>query len=139
MMPTTEQCFVASIENIPQMVAFVADTAAAAGVHPRRVMHLELATEEAVTNICNYAYEVPPGQVWIRISQATGTVRVDFIDDGVPFDPLAADAPDIQSDLEKREIGGLGIFLIRRVLDEVHYSRRDDQNILTLVVKYETD
>jgi serine/threonine-protein kinase RsbW len=138
-MQTTEQCFIASLENIPQMVAFVADTAAAAGIHPKRVMHLELATEEAVTNVCNYAYEIPPGKVWIRISQTENSVRVDFIDDGVPFDPLAADAPDLQSDLEKREIGGLGIFLIRRVLDEVHYSRRGNQNVLSLVVKYETD
>lgn len=139
MMATTEQCFIASIENIPQMVAFVAETAEAYGVHPKRVMHLELATEEAVTNVCSYAYQVPPGKVWIHVSQAESSVRVDFIDDGVPFDPLAADAPDLQSDLDKREIGGLGIFLIRRVLDEVHYSRRDNQNVLSLVVKHETN
>lgn len=136
MTPAVENVFTASIENIPQMVAFVAENAAAVGVHPRRVMHLELATEEAVTNICSYAYEVPPGQVSIRVSRTDDAVRVEFIDNGVPFDPLAADAPDLQADLENREVGGLGIFLIRRLLDEVHYHRRDNKNIMSLVIKH---
>ncbi len=138
MTPAAEQRFTAALEHISHMVAFVAETAAALGVHPKRVLQLELATEEAVTNICSYAYEVPPGEVVISVYRTAGTVRVDFIDNGVPFDPLAADAPDLQADLENREIGGLGIFLIRRILDEVHYSRRDDRNVLTLVVKHET-
>ncbi|MDR7866650.1 MAG: ATP-binding protein [Sporomusaceae bacterium] len=136
MTPAVESTFTASIENIPQMVAFVAENAAAVGVHPRRVMHLELATEEAVTNICCYAYEVPPGQVSIRVSRADDVVRVEFIDNGVPFDPLDADAPDLQADLDNREVGGLGIFLIRRLLDEVHYHRHDNQNILSLGIKH---
>jgi serine/threonine-protein kinase RsbW len=136
MTKAAENVFTASIENIPQMVAFVTENAAAVGVHPRRVIHLELATEEAVTNICSYAYEIPPGQLSIRVSRADDAVRVEFIDNGVPFDPLAADAPDLQADLESREVGGLGIFLIRRLLDEVHYHRRDNHNILSLVIKH---
>lgn len=136
MTQAAENVFTASIDNIPQMVAFVAENAAAVGVHPRRVMHLELATEEAVTNICSYAYEIPPGQVSIRVSRTDDAVRVEFIDNGVPFDPLDADAPDLQADLENREVGGLGIFLIRRLLDEVHYHRRDNQNILSLGIKH---
>ncbi len=136
MTESAERIFTASIENIPQMVAFVAENATAIGVHPRRVMHLELATEEAVTNICSYAYEIPPGLVSIRVARADDAVRVEFIDNGVPFDPLAADAPDLQADLESREVGGLGIFLIRRLLDEVHYHRRDNRNILSLVIKH---
>lgn len=138
MMQAAEQCFTASIENIPQMVAFVADTTVGLGVHRKRVMHLELATEEAVTNICSYAYEVPPGELCIRICRTDRGVQVDLIDNGVPFDPLDMEAPDLQAELENREIGGLGIFLIRRLLDEVHYSRRDSRNILSLVVKHET-
>jgi len=106
------------------------------GVHPKRVMHLELAVEEAAVNICSYAYEIPPGEITIRISRETEVVRIELVDVGVPFDPLAADAPDIKSELENREVGGLGIFLIRRVLDEVHYSRSGDRNILSLAVRY---
>ena len=124
------------METIPVIVGFVSETASAMGVHPKRVMHLELAVEEAAVNICSYAYEIPPGEVTIRISRETEVVRIELIDVGVPFDPLAADAPDIKSELENREVGGLGIFLIRRVLDEVHYSRSGDRNILSLAVRY---
>ena len=135
-MEDVEKTFAASIETIPDIVGFVSETASAMGVHPKRVMHLELAVEEAAVNICSYAYEIPPGEVTIRISRETEVVRIELIDVGVPFDPLAADAPDIKSELENREVGGLGIFLIRRVLDEVHYSRSGDRNILSLAVRY---
>lgn len=134
-MQRTERTFIANIENIPQMVAFVAEAAAAAGVHAKRVMQLELATEEAVTNICSYAYEVPPGQVDIACAKDAGVFRVDFVDNGVPFNPLDMEAPDLQAELENRQMGGLGIFLIRRLLDEVHYNRRAGRNVLTLAVK----
>ena len=135
-MDTVEKTFAASMDTIPDIVGFVSETASAMGVHPKRVMHLELAVEEAAVNICSYAYEIPPGEVTIRISRETEVVRIELIDVGVPFDPLAADAPDIKMELENREVGGLGIFLIRRVLDEVHYSRSGDRNILSLAVRY---
>lgn len=135
-MDTVERTFAASMETIPDIVGFVSETASAMGVHPKRVMHLELAVEEAAVNICSYAYEIPPGEVTIRISRETEVVRIELVDAGVPFDPLAADAPDIRSELENREVGGLGIFLIRRMLDEVHYSRSGDRNILSLAVRY---
>ena len=135
-MDTVEKTFAASMETIPVIVGFVSETASVMGVHPKRVMHLELALEEAAVNICSYAYEIPPGEVTIRISRETEVVRIELVDAGVPFDPLAADAPDIRSELENREVGGLGIFLIRRMLDEVHYSRSGDRNILSLAVRY---
>ena len=135
-MDTVEKTFAASMDTIPDIVGFVSETASAMGVHPKRVMHLELAVEEAAVNICSYAYEIPPGEVTIRISRETEVVRIELVDTGVPFDPLAADAPDIKSELENREVGGLGIFLIRRMLDEVHYSRSGDRNILSLAVRY---
>ena len=135
-MDTVEKTFAASMDTIPDIVGFVSETASAMGVHPKRVMHLELAVEEAAVNICSYAYKIPPGEVTIRISRETEVVRIELVDAGVPFDPLAADAPDIRSELENREVGGLGIFLIRRMLDEVHYSRSGDRNILSLAVRY---
>ena len=135
-MDVVEKTFAASMDTIPDIVGFVSETASGMGVHPKRVMHLELAVEEAAVNICSYAYEIPPGEVTIRISRETEVVRIELVDAGVPFDPLAADAPDIRSELENREVGGLGIFLIRRMLDEVHYSRSGDRNILSLAVRY---
>ena len=136
-MDTVEKTFAASMETIPDIVGFVSETASVMGVHPKRVMHLELAVEEAAVNICSYAYEIPPGEVTVRITPEPGVVRIELVDNGVPFDPLSMDAPDIKSELENREVGGLGIFLIRRMLDEVHYSRRGDQNILSLAVRHD--
>jgi serine/threonine-protein kinase RsbW len=136
MMDKMEKTFGATLEAIPEIVGFVADAAAAMGVHPKRVMHLELAVEEAVANICSYAYEVPPGEVTVKITREMDVVRIELIDAGVPFDPLAMEAPDVKSELESREVGGLGIFLLRRVLDEVHYSRNGELNILSLAVRY---
>ena len=135
-MELKEKIFLARLETIPDIVGFISETAAAMGVHPKRVMHLELAVEEAAVNICSYAYEIPPGEMTIRISREEEVVRIEMIDKGGPFDPLALEAPDIQSELEHREVGGLGIFLIRRMLDEVRYSRSGECNILSLAVRH---
>lgn len=132
----TEKTFEAGMENISAVVGFVAETAGELGVHPKRLMHLELAVEEAVANICSYAYAVPPGEVTVRIIRESELVRIELIDNGIPFDPLAVEEPDIKSELKNREVGGLGVFLMRRMLDEVHYSRKGVQNILSLAVRY---
>ena len=135
-METVERTFVASLDTIPAMIEFVASTAETFGVHPNRVMHLELAVEEATANICSYAYEIPPGEVTIKISREPELFRIELIDSGVPFDPMAMETPDLKAELESRQVGGLGVFLIRRMLDDVHYSRSGAQNILSLAVRY---
>ena len=135
-METVERTFVASLDTIPAMIEFVSSTAETFGVHPKRVMHLELAVEEATANICSYAYEIPPGEVTIKISREPELFRIELIDSGVPFDPMAMETPDLKAELESRQVGGLGVFLIRRMLDDVHYSRSGAQNILSLAVRY---
>ena len=134
-METVERVFVASLETIPEMIGFVSEAAALMGVHPKRIMHLELAVEEATANICSYAYEIPPGEVTVKISREMDRVRIELSDEGVPFDPMAMDTPDIKAELENRQVGGLGVFLIRRMLDEVHYSRSGNRNVLSLAVR----
>ena len=135
-METVERTFVASLDTIPAMIEFVASTAETFGVHPKRVMHLELAVEEATANICSYAYEILPGEVTIKISREPELFRIELIDSGVPFDPMAMETPDLKAELESRQVGGLGVFLIRRMLDDVHYSRSGAKNILSLAVRY---
>lgn len=131
-----EKTYAATLEILPEMIGFVTETARSMGVHPKRVMHLELAMEEAVANICSYAYAVPPGEVTIRIERDNEVVRIELMDAGIPFDPLGLEEPDIKSEIENRDVGGLGIFLMRRMLDEMRYSRQDGQNILTLAVRH---
>ena len=135
-MTVQERVYEASLTKIPEVVSFVSDAAGSMGVHPKRIMHLELAVEEAVANICSYAYAVPPGEFTVRMIQEPEMVRIELIDNGVPFDPLRLDEPDIKSEIENRDVGGLGIFLMRRMLDEMRYSRLNDKNILTLAVRY---
>ena len=102
---------------------------------PKRGAHLDLAVEEIVVNICSYAYQIPPGEITVRLEETEDALAVDFIDNGVPFDPLAVEEPDVARPLQEREQGGLGILLVRRVMDEVHYRREKDRNYLRIVVK----
>ena len=96
---------------------------------------MDLAVEEIVVNICSYAYQIPPGEITVRLEETEDALAVDFIDNGVPFDPLAVEEPDVARPLQEREQGGLGILLVRRVMDEVHYRREKDRNCLRIVVK----
>jgi anti-sigma regulatory factor (Ser/Thr protein kinase) len=130
-----EQVFPATVEEIPQMIDYVSYLAEAVGMHPRRVLQLQLAVEEAVMNTCSYAYQVPPGEILVRVYSEESRFAVELVDEGIPFDPLAAEEPDTKAAIEDRQIGGLGILLIRRTMDEVHYRREGNKNILVLGVR----
>ncbi|MGE5397728.1 MAG: ATP-binding protein [Chitinophagales bacterium] len=129
-----ERTFEASVERVGEIVEYVSGLAVVSEVHPKRIMQVELAVEEAAMNICSYAYEKPPGHVLVRVTKNEGRFIVELEDEGVPFDPLKMDEPDIKAEIEDRRVGGLGVFLLRRVMDEVHYSRENGCNRLTLVV-----
>lgn len=92
-----------------------------------------LAIEELVTNCIKYAYD-DAGEhiITILLSIADGTLKMEVIDDGHPFDPLTAPEPDLALDLKDREQGGLGIFMLRQLSDGMAYERRDGTNRLTL-------
>ena len=99
-------------------------------------MSLNLALEEAVSNVIMYAY--PQGSDGLVDIEAVITEdRLKFIisDSGQPFDPTAAPEADITLDVEDRPIGGLGIFLVRNIMDEVHYERADGKNLFTMIKK----
>ena len=91
--------------------------------------------EEIFINIASYAYRPGEGPVTIRVSVEEDPIRVTltFIDNGKPFDPLAREEADVTLPAEKRRIGGLGIFLVKKTMDSVTYEYKDGQNILTVV------
>jgi serine/threonine-protein kinase RsbW len=130
-----EKRFEAHVAVIPETIAFVAGHAREWDLHPQRLRQLELAVEEAVANICDYAYEVPPGEFTVRMRPEASRFVVEIVDEGVPFDPLDVAAPDLRAGVADRPIGGLGILLVRRLMDEVSYRRDGTHNILTLVIK----
>ncbi len=124
------------IEEIPQLTEFVNKACEAVGLDESKVMSITLALEEAVANVMNYAY--PAGKKGlINIETAANDTRLKFIitDSGVPFDPTVVAEADTTLSAEERSIGGLGIFLVRNLMDSVNYERVAGQNVLTLRVK----
>ena len=100
-------------------------------------MNINLVIEEAVTNIIFYAFtDAAKHEIRITISVNNNRLSIKFTDNGIPFDPLSHQKPDITLPAEERTVGGLGIFLMSQIMDEMHYSRKKDQNILTLTKKF---
>ena len=123
----------ARIDSVPHGLALVVECATAAGFPPQRVMEIELAVEEALANICLYAYPHSSGEVEVRCAQdETRHLVIELIDFGIPFDMLARPAPDFTLGVAQRPIGGLGIPLIRALMDNVTYHREGTRNILCL-------
>jgi serine/threonine-protein kinase RsbW len=135
MSPMTTITLPARIDSLPRGLALVVECATAAGFAPQRVMEIELAVEEALANICLYAYPNSSGEVEVRCTQdETRHFSIELIDSGIPFDMLARPAPDFTLDAAQRPIGGLGIPLIRALMDNATYHREGSRNILRLTV-----
>lgn len=99
-------------------------------------MNLNLVLEEIVSNIIFYAY--PNGgehSICITLSMAHGDITIEIEDEGIPFDPTTMQQPDINLPAEDRPIGGLGIFLVSKIMDNVSYTREQEKNKLTLKKK----
>lgn len=121
-------------ENLDGLQALVGQRLEAAGVPLKTRLQLAVAVEEVFVNIASYAYAPGTGDaaVSVEVSGAPKTVTVTFADRGRPYDPLARGDPDVTLGAEAREIGGLGIFMTKKLTDELRYEYRDGQNVLTL-------
>ncbi|MGM0440086.1 MAG: ATP-binding protein [Chlamydiota bacterium] len=127
--------FTAHLELLHQMVAFVKDKAQQVGFEGSLLEKMQLVAEEALVNIISYAYPHKKGEIEILcyLDEAK-FFKVVFKDQGIPFNPVEEVGDvDIDATLEERGIGGLGVFIIKNMMDEVIYSRQGDKNILTLV------
>lgn len=127
----------ASTDNLQQVMDFVGSRLEAAGCPMKSKMQLDLAVEEIFVNIANYAYAPEKGTATVRV-EVTGdpvAVTITFIDRGIPYDPLKKTDPDITLSAEERGIGGLGIFLTKKVMDDISYEYKNGQNVLTLKKK----
>lgn len=121
-------------ENITQVNDFLHDSLAAFHVAPDIMMEIELAVEEIYVNIASYAYNPNIGKAEIRcgISENPLAICIEFLDDGVPYNPLNLAEPDITLSAEERSVGGLGIFFVKQLMDEIEYKFEDNKNILTI-------
>ena len=95
-----------------------------------------LALDETLTNVISYAFaDGKPHAIEIRLETRDGYLSALMSDDGAPFDPLSQPEPDVHAPLEQRKIGGLGIHLVRKLMDKAEYQRRDGRNILTFGIR----
>jgi len=127
----------ATIGNIEALTAFVDGQLEALDCPMKAQMQIDIALDEILSNVAHYAYAPGTGPVTVRVGldEATGMALVTFIDRGVRYDPLAKEDPDVSLSVEEREVGGLGIFLVRKTMDDMRYEYADGQNILTICKK----
>ena len=128
----------AVIENIPQVTEWVDEQLEAMDCPMRAQMQIDIAIDELFSNIARYAYSPEIGEATVRIEAEDDplAVIITFLDHGVPFDPLKRDDPDVTRTLEDREIGGLGIFMVKKTMDEIRYEYKDGENILSIKKKF---
>jgi len=126
------------VQTIPQLAEFVDTVSEAVGLDMGTTMQMNLAMEEAVVNVMNYAYPADvKGTVDIEAKAGDGWLQFIISDSGTAFDPTAKGEVDTTLSAEERGIGGLGIHLIRQIMDSIDYERKDDRNVLTLTKKVE--
>ena len=124
------------VMEVPRLTDFINDVCQSLGIEETLTMQLTLAVEEAAVNVMNYAYEPGTlGTVDLYAEAGNGELKIIISASGVAFDPTQKAEADITLTAEERPIGGLGIFLVRQIMDNVNYRRQDGRNILTLTKK----
>lgn len=124
----------AKIENLDVVQSFIEEELEAAECPLKLMTQISIAVEEIFVNIAHYAYCPEVGGVVIRI-RVGDDITIEFEDKGKPFNPLENDDPDITVGAEEREIGGLGFFMVKNIMDNVDYKHESGKNILTISKK----
>lgn len=127
----------AIVDNIEIVTDFVNKLLEAYGCPIKAQMQIDIAIDELFGNIVHYAYhpEVGPATVRVEVTQEPLSVIITFIDNGVPYDPLKAAEPDTTLTADERSAGGLGIFMVKKMMDEISYEYKDGKNILRVKKK----
>lgn len=125
----------ALVSNLPDVLEFVDIELESVGCDMKTQMMIEIAVEELFTNVAKYAYGRKTGESVIRIRHLEDpkAVEITFEDTGIPYDPLAREDPDVTMSAEERAIGGLGIFMVKKSMDDVTYEFRDGHNIVRIL------
>lgn len=133
----------AVIANVATVTDFVNEELEMLGCSMKAQMQIDVAIDELFGNIANYAYSPEVGKATVEIRSETYTaeagdqenvtqVVITFTDHGVPYNPLEKEDPDVTLSADKRQIGGLGIFLVKKTMDNIEYEYKDGKNILTI-------
>lgn len=129
-----EITFEAKTENLDEVLAFVDRHLEELDCPMKTQMQLDIAVEEIFVNIASYAYAPGIGEATIRVETVKdpASISITFIDSGMHYDPLAKEDPDVTLSAQERKIGGLGIFMVKKSMDDITYEYLDGKNILTI-------
>ncbi|MBO5708153.1 MAG: ATP-binding protein [Bacteroidales bacterium] len=129
-----ELTIAATVENIEVVTDFVNQQLELLECPMKAQMQIDIAIDELFSNIAHYSYNPEVGQATVRVEVVENplAVTITFIDNGIPYDPLAKEDPDLTLSAEERQIGGLGIYMVKKSMDEITYEYKDGQNILSI-------
>ncbi|MCQ2419319.1 MAG: SpoIIE family protein phosphatase, partial [Clostridia bacterium] len=124
----------AKLEDIPKVTAFVEGELEKLDCPMKAVVQISIAIDEIYSNIVKYGYGNKPGPVKVEVLDHTdeGSVSLRFTDDGMPYNPLTKEDPDVTLSAEERSIGGLGIYMVKKTMDDMKYAYENEKNILTI-------
>lgn len=128
----------ATFENIELVTDFVNEALESWDCPMKAQIQIDIAIDELFGNIARYAYAPGVGKATVRVelSEDENAAVVTFIDNGVAYDPLKKDDPDTTLSAEDRDVGGLGIFIVKKSMDDMVYSYEDGQNVLKITKKF---
>ena len=124
----------ATVDNVEKVTEFVNEQLERIGCPAKAIAQIDIAIDELFSNIAYYAYspEVGPATVRVDVEEDPVSVTITFMDRGVPFNPLKKADPDTSLSAEERKIGGLGIFMVKRMCDDVSYLRDGNANVVAI-------
>ena len=129
----------AKLENVSDAIDFVSKEAEDLPFSLRDKHQIEIAIDEIVSNVARYAYKDKSGKTAVRIDTDSNGITITITDSGVPYNPLEKPDPDVTLSAEEREIGGYGIYIVKKVMDEVTYEYKDNKNIFTMRKNFAKD
>lgn len=127
----------ALIQNVDEVTDFINEQLEEMGCSMRIQTQVDIAIDELFSNICRYAYGEGVGHAKVSVNELPGqnAVQITLEDSGIPFDPLAKEDPDVTLSLHERNVGGLGIFMVKKIMNDIQYEYRDGVNVLTITKK----
>lgn len=124
----------ATIDNVQTITDFVDERLEEMNCPVKAQMQIDIVIDELCSNVARYAYSDRTGKVTVSVDTVDKPMKVwlTFTDEGVPYDPLAKEDPDITLSAEERKLGGLGIYMVKKMMDEFRYEYKDGKNIVTV-------
>ena len=126
----------ATLDEVTKAYAFLSEVLDSHAIPPKVALRINVALDEAISNVARYAYDHPNGFYTIKVLVEEHRLEIEIRDKGKEYNPLLAKEPDVHAPLEDRGIGGYGVFIIKKFMNSVHYKHEADENVLTFDILF---